>query len=93
MSITVTSNSKPASTKTSGMMVGGRSGHSGTHKERVGKVMMWGDNGHARATTEAYREGIGKLTEDKDKEKRVRQIQLAEEAKAEKERLKKLVYG
>ena len=70
-----------------GNILGSNRGHSGTHASRTGKVMLWGDNGYARATTEVYRDNYDKIFGDDRTEA---QHARAEARREEIERIKAL---
>lgn len=75
------------------MISGASYGNAGSHKERVGKVMHWGDNGYSRASTQAYRDGMDQLCKDNTEQKRLAQEERAKARKEEIERIKKLLAG
>ena len=76
-----------------GEILGMNKNHTGSSKDRTGKVGHWGDNGLSRAVTSEYRDGMDAIFGDESDEKRLKQEQLYLEAQAEKARLKELVYG
>lgn len=42
-------------------------GHSGTHEDRQGKKLSWGDNGVARIPTEEYKNNLDNIDWSKGK--------------------------